>query len=160
MCPNKKKGDKVATAVHDFTEYQTYIEKTGHNFTLTATFDEINPEDYEGLWIPGGRAPEYLRLNHRLIEIVRHFIETNKPLATLCHGPQILVAAGGIQGRKLTCYSACSIELRLAGAEYVEAPVEDAVVDGNIITGVAWPSNPFVLKRFSELLNVTITHNQ
>lgn len=96
MCPNKKKGDKVATAVHDFTEYQTYIEKTGHNFTLTGTFDEINPEDYEGLWIPGGRAPEYLRLNHRLIEIVRHFIETNKPLATLCHGPQILVAAGGI----------------------------------------------------------------
>lgn len=87
VCPNKKKGEKVATAVHDFTEYQTYIEKTGHNFTLTATFDEINPNDYEGLWIPGGRAPEYLRLNHRVIEIVRHFLEANKPLATLCHGP-------------------------------------------------------------------------
>jgi protease I len=159
VCPGKKKGDKVATAVHDFTEYQTYLEKTGHNFTLTATFDEIDATEYDGLWIPGGRAPEYLRMDEKVLSIVKHFMETNKPVGTVCHGPQLLVAVGGLQGRKMTCYPACGVELKLAGADYVQAPVEDAVVDGNLVTGVAWPSNPHVLLKFSELLQVSITHN-
>ena len=118
VCPGKKKGEKIATAVHDFTEYQTYLEKTGHNFTLTATFDDINVNDYDGLWIPGGRAPEYLRMNEEVLNIVKHFMDTQKPVATVCHGPQILVAAGGIQGKKVTCYPACAVELKLAGADY------------------------------------------
>ncbi|CDW77388.1 glutamine amidotransferase [Stylonychia lemnae] len=159
VCPGKSKGEKVATAVHDFVGFQTYTEKQGHNFELNATFDEIYPSDYAGLWIPGGRAPEYLRMNEKVLDLIRHFQEANKPIAAICHGAQLLVALGGLQGRQITCYPACAVELKLAGAQYVDAKVEDAVVDGNIVSGVAWPSNPAVLSQFVKLLGVTITHN-
>lgn len=156
VCPNKKKGEKVATAVHDFLGLQTYSEKEGHKFELSATFEEIDPKEYDGIWIPGGRAPEYLRMDENVLNVVKHFIEAGKPIAAICHGPQILVATGGISGKNLTCYPACSVELQLAGANYLKSEVEDAVVDGNFVTGVAWPSNPAVLRRFVELLGVKI----
>lgn len=119
VCPGKKKGDQIRTAIHNFEGDQTYTEKRGHNFTLNATFDEIDPARYDGLVIPGGRAPEYLRLNPKVLDTIRHFAKANKPIAALCHGPQLLAAAGVIKGRKLNAYPACAPEVELAGGTYV-----------------------------------------
>ncbi len=152
ICPGKKKGDQVRTAIHDFEGDQTYTEKRGHNFTLNATFDEIDPSKYDGLVIPGGRAPEYLRLNARVLDLIRHFAKASKPIAALCHGPQLLAAAGVIKGRKINAYPACAPEVELAGGTYVSVDMMDAVVDGNIVTGPAWPAHPAWLARFLKVL--------
>ncbi|MGB9665545.1 MAG: DJ-1/PfpI family protein, partial [Ignavibacteria bacterium] len=122
VCPGKKAGEKVRTAVHDFEGDQTYSEKPGHNFTLNATFDSVNPADYDALVIPGGRAPEYIRLNPKVIEITKHFIEKNKPIAAICHGAQLLAAAGGVKGRKVSAYPAVGPEVNEAGGEYQDIP--------------------------------------
>ena len=159
VCPDKKAGDKVKTAVHDFEGDQTYSEKPGHNFAITADFDRINPEDYDGLVIPGGRAPEYIRLDERVLEIVRHFAESNKPIAAICHGPQVLAAAGVLKGRKCMAYPAVKPDVVNAGAEWVE-PNEtftNACVDGNLVTAAAWPAHPEWMRKFLELLGVEIT---
>ncbi len=156
VCPDKKGGDFVRTAIHDFEGDQTYSEKRGHNFTLNYTFDKVNPEDYDGLVIPGGRAPEYIRLNKRVLEIVRHFFEANKPVAAICHGAQILAAAGVLKGRKLTAYPAVGPDVVNAGGEYVEVPVHRAVVDGNLVTAPAWPAHPEWLAKFLEVMGAKI----
>ena len=156
VCPDKKAGDIVRTAIHDFEGDQTYTEKRGHNFTLNATFDEIDPADYDGLVLPGGRAPEYIRLNPRVREIARHFMEANKPVAAICHGPQILVAAGTVKGRKLTAYPAVGPDIAAAGGEYVEIPVDQAMVDGNLVTAPAWPAHPDWIGKFLQVLGATI----
>jgi protease I len=156
VCPGKKKGDQVRTAIHDFEGDQTYTEKRGHNFTLNATFDEIDPAQYDGLVIPGGRAPEYLRLNAKVLDIIRHFAKANKPIAALCHGPQLLAAAGVLKGRKLNAYPACAPEVELAGGTYVSVDMSDAVVDGNLVTGPAWPAHPVWLARFLEVLQARL----
>ena len=152
VCPGKKKGDHIRTAIHDFEGDQTYTEKRGHNFTLNATFDEVDPSQYDGLVIPGGRAPEYLRLNPKVLDLIRHFAKANKPIAALCHGPQLLAAAGVIKGRKLNAYPACAPEVELAGGTYVSVDMTDAVVDGNLVTGPAWPAHPVWLARFLKVL--------
>jgi len=156
VCPGKKSGDKVKTAVHDFEGDQTYSEKPGHGFTLNATFDEVNPESYDALVVPGGRAPEYLRLNQRVLDIVRHFNSTNKPIAAVCHGIQILSAAGILDGRKCTAYFACETEVSLSGGEYQHCKPDEAFVDGNLVTAVAWPGHPQWLAEFLKLLGTTI----
>ena len=156
VCPDKKAGDIVRTAIHDFEGDQTYTEKRGHNFTLNATFDEIDPADYDGLVLPGGRAPEYIRLNPRVREIARHFMEANKPVAAICHGPQILVAAGTVKGRKLTAYPAVGPDIAAAGGEYVEIPVDQAMVDGNLVTAPAWPAHPDWIGKFLQVLGANI----
>jgi len=153
VCPGKKKGDQVRTAIHDFEGDQTYTEKRGHNFTLNATFDEINPANYDALVIPGGRAPEYLRLNAKVLDIVRHFDKEGKPIAALCHGPQLLAAAGVLKGRKLNCYPACAPEIGLAGGTFVSLEMTDAMVDGKLVTGPAWPAHPAWLAKFLEVLD-------
>ena len=127
VCPGKKKGEQVRTAIHDFEGDQTYSEKPGHNFTLNATFSEIDAADYDGLVVPGGRAPEYLRLNDKVLDIVRHFDSAGKPIAALCHGAQLLAAAGILRGRKLNCYPACAPEVELAGGTFVKVDFTDAV---------------------------------
>ena len=86
VCPNKKANDQIKTTIHDFEGDQTYTEKPGHNFTLNASFDEVVESTYDALVIPGGRAPEYIRLNPRVIEIVQNFNSANKPIASVCHG--------------------------------------------------------------------------
>jgi protease I len=154
VCPSKKKGDTVRTAIHDFEGDQTYTEKRGHNFTLNATFDAIDAAQYDGLVIPGGRAPEYLRLNAKVLDVIRHFAKSNKPIAALCHGPQLLAAAGVLKGRKLNAYPACAPEVELAGGTYVSVDMTSAVVDGNLVTGPAWPAHPVWLARFLEVLEV------
>src|SRR5690348_14494582 len=130
VCPDKKSGDTVRTAIHDFEGDQTYTEKRGHNFTLNATFAEVKPESYDALVIPGGRAPEYLRLNPQVLATVRHFAEANKPIGAICHAAQILAAAGVIKGRRINAYPACSPEVTLAGAEFVSLDFTDAITDG------------------------------
>ena len=152
VCPDKKKGDQVRTAIHDFEGDQTYTEKRGHNFTLNATFDEVNPASYDALLVPGGRAPEYLRLNPKVLELVRHFDKEGKPIAALCHGPQLLAAAGVLKGRKLNCYPACAPEVGLAGGTFVSLDFTEATVDGNLVTGPAWTAHPAWLAKFLDVL--------
>lgn len=158
VCPGKKAGETVKTAVHDFEGDQTYSEKRGHNFSISHDFDKINPEDYAGLVIPGGRAPEYLRLDPRVIEIVRYFVKANKPLAAICHGPQILVAADVLKGKKATAYPAVKPDVVMAGAEWVEPTpgADNAVVDGMLVTAPAWPAHPAWMARFVEILGGTL----
>ncbi|WP_437201770.1 DJ-1/PfpI family protein [Planctomicrobium sp. SH664] len=157
VCPGKKRGDTVRTAIHDFEGDQTYSEKPGHLFTLNATFTEVQPADYAGLVIPGGRAPEYLRLHEPVLEIVRHFDREQKPIAAVCHGLQILAAAGTLTGRRCTAYPACGPEVQLAGGTYVTCDVTEAVVDGNLVSGPAWPAHPRWIAEFAKLLGATIT---
>jgi protease I len=152
VCPDKKSGDHVHTAIHDFEGDQTYSEKRGHNFTLNANFADINPAQYDALVVPGGRAPEYLRLNARVLDIVRHFSEANKPIAALCHGAQLLAAARVISGKRVNAYPACAPEVELAGGTFVSLAMTDAVVDGNLVTGPAWPAHPAWLAKFLEVL--------
>jgi protease I len=152
VCPDKKAGDKVRTAVHDFEGDQTYTEKRGHDFALNATFADLNVASYDALVIPGGRAPEYLRLNPRVLDIVRYFDKAGKPIAALCHGPQLLAAARVIQGKRVNAYPACAPEVQLAGAEFVSLDITGAVTDGNLVTGPAWPAHPEWLRQFQKVL--------
>jgi protease I len=156
VCPGKKAGDKIRTAIHDFEGDQTYTEKPGHAFALNATFSEAKASDYDALLIPGGRAPEYLRLDARLLTIVREFSAAKKPIAAICHGIQILTAAGVVSGRSLTAYPAVAPEITTAGGKYVAIGVEEAHMDGNLVTAPAWPAHPAWLARFLEVLGTRI----
>jgi protease I len=155
VCPGKKAGEFVATAIHDFEGHQTYTEKPGHRFRLNATFDDVNPVDYDALVIPGGRAPEYLRLDERVLEIVRHFAANEKPIAAVCHGLQILAAAGVVGGRRCQAYPAVKPELEQAGAIWDEpAPgLDNACVDGKLVTAAAWPAHPAWMRAFLKTLD-------
>jgi len=152
VCPHKKKGQFVRTAIHDFEGDQTYSEKPGHNFVLNANFADVKVEDYDGLVIPGGRAPEYLRLNEQVLEMVRYFSKTDKPIAAICHAAQILAAAGVVQGKRVSCYPACSPEVKLAGGTYAAIEVTAAIADGKLVTAPAWPAHPTWLAMFQEVL--------
>ncbi len=156
VCPDKAAGDKVRTAVHDFEGDQTYSEKPGHNFQLNATFAEVAPEAYDALVIPGGRAPEYIRLNPRVLEIVRHFFTANKPVAAICHGAQVLAAAGVLEGRSCSAYPACGPDVSRAGGRYADIPVDAAHVDSNLVTAPAWPAHPSWLAAFMKVLGAKI----
>jgi protease I len=152
VCPNKTAGEFVRTAIHDFEGDQTYSEKRGHNFVLNASFADVKPTEYDGLIIPGGRAPEYLRLNPKVIEIVQHFEEAKKPIAALCHGAQILAAARVIEGKRVSAYPACAPEVEGAGGTYTKLKMDEAATDGNLVSGPAWPAHPAFLAQFQQLL--------
>lgn len=156
VCPDKKAGEIVRTAVHDFEGDQTYSEKPGHNFTLNAAFEEVVAEDYDALVIPGGRAPEYIRLNDKVIEIVQHFAEAKKPIAAICHGAQILIAADVLEGCTCTAYPAVSPDVRYAGGKYMDIAIDQAYTDGNLVTAPAWPAHPQWLAQFLKLLGTRI----
>ena len=156
VCPEKKAGEQVRTAIHDFEGDQTYSEKRGHNFTLNATFSEIKAEEYDALVIPGGRAPEYLRLNEAVIKIVQHFSQTDKPIASICHGAQLLAAAGIIRGKSCSAYPAVGPDVALAGGTYVSIPMDKAHVDGTLVTAPAWPAHPEWLAKFLQVLGTKI----
>ncbi len=156
VCPDKKAGDKVRTAVHDFEGDQTYSEKPGHAFALNASFADVRPEQYDALVIPGGRAPEYLRLNESVLQIVRHFADKKKPIAAICHGAQLLTAAGVLQGRSCSAYPAVAPEVRTCGGRWVDVGYDRAHVDGNLVTAAAWPAHPQWLARFLEVLGSRI----
>lgn len=156
VCPDKKAGEAVRTAVHDFEGDQTYTEKPGHNFSLNASFDEVRAEDYDGLVIPGGRAPEYIRLNDRVLNIVQHFSEAGKPIAAICHGAQVLAAAGVLKGKSCSAYPAVGPDVSTAGGEFIDIPVDKAHRDANLVTAPAWPAHPQWLALFLEVLGTKI----
>ncbi|NMG34000.1 DJ-1/PfpI/YhbO family deglycase/protease [Azoarcus sp. TTM-91] len=158
VCPGKKSGEHIATAIHDFEGDQTYSEKRGHNFTLNASFAEVRAEDYDALVIPGGRGPEYLRLNEQVLAAVRHFFSANKPVAAVCHGAQLLAGARVLEGRRCSAYPACRAEVELAGGKYADIPVDQAVTDGNLVSAPAWPAHPAWLSQFLALLGTRISH--
>jgi len=159
VCPDKRAGDTIATSIHDFEGQQTYSEKRGHNFAVNATFADIDPGSYDALVIPGGRAPEYLRLNARVIEIVQHFFNKNKPVAAICHGAQILAGAGVLNGRTCSAYPACRIEVELAGGTYADIAIDGAVTDGNLVSAPAWPAHPAWIAQFLQVMGTTISHS-
>jgi protease I len=156
VCPDKKAGDQVRTAVHDFEGDQTYSEKRGHNFTLNASFAGTKAEDYDALIIPGGRAPEYIRLNPSVQKVVQHFAEQSKPIAAICHGAQVLAAAGVIAGKVCSAYPAVGPDVNSAGGQYVEIPIDKAHIDGNLVTAPAWPAHPDWLAKFLQVLGTKI----
>jgi protease I len=156
VCPDKKAGEAVKTAIHDFEGDQTYSEKRGHNFSLNATFDEIRAEDYDALVVPGGRAPEYIRLNKRVIEMVRHFASAKKPIASICHGAQLLAAADVLKERSCAAYPAVGPDVSRAGGRYMDIAVDQAHVDGNLVTAPAWPAHPQWLAKFLKVLGTRI----
>lgn len=152
VCPGKKAGESCRTAIHDFEGDQTYSEKPGHNFTLNATFEEVDAAGYDALVIPGGRAPEYLRLNEAVLDVVRHFFQAGKPVAAICHGAQILAAAGVVRERTVSCYPACAPEVKIGGGRFADIGVDQAVTDGNLVTAPAWPAHPQWLAQFLAVL--------
>jgi protease I len=156
VCPGKRKGEVIATAVHDFVGFQTYAETRGHNFVINKTFEDVKLEDYDGLYVCGGRAPEYIRLNKRVIEIVQSFFEKKLPVAAICHGIQVLTPANVLQGRTLTAYPAIGPDITVAGGIYKEVDADKAVVDDNLVTSPAWPGHPAMLKEFYRILGITI----
>lgn len=156
VCPGKKKGEIIATAIHDFVGFQTYAELRGHNFQLNQTFEDINLEDYAGLYICGGRAPEYIRLNEGVLLATKYFFDKNLPVAAICHGIQVLTAAEVLKGRTLTAYPAVGPDIKLAGGVYKEIAADAAITDGNLTTSPAWPGHPAILKEFYKLLNIKI----
>jgi protease I len=156
VCPGKRAGERVKTAIHDFEGDQTYSEKPGHQFTLNASFDDIDASKYDALAIAGGRAPEYLRLDAKVIDLVRHFAQGNKPIAAICHAAQLLAAADVIRGRRISAYPACAPEVKLAGGDYADIPIDAAVTDANFVTAPAWPAHPEWLRQFLVLLGTRI----
>ena len=159
-CPGKESGQVIRTAIHDFEGDQTYSEKRGHNFTLNATFDKIKAEEYDALVLPGGRAPEYLRLNLDVLQAVRHFAEAKKPIASICHGAQLLTAAGVVTGKRISASPACAPEVASAGGQYAAIGMTEAIVDGEFVTAPAWPAHPAWLAKFIEVLNHHFTKRE
>lgn len=158
VCPGKRTGETIATAIHDFEGDQTYSEKRGHNFALNTSFDDVRGEDYDALVIPGGRGPEYLRLDERVIALVRHFFSAGKPVAAVCHGAQLLAGARVLEGRRCSAYPACRADVELAGGRYADIPIDQAVTDGNLVTAPAWPAHPAWIAQFLAVLGTRITH--
>lgn len=156
VCPEREGGESVKTAIHDFRGDQTYLETRGHDFELTHGFDAVDPTDYDALVVPGGRAPEYLRGYDEVLDAVRHFFEADKPVASICHGPQILAAAGVLDGYEMTAYPAVRAEVEAAGCSWVDG----VTTDGNLVTGQAWPDHPEWIAQFLDLLGTEIDHEQ
>lgn len=156
VCPGKKKGDTVKTAIHDFEGDQTFTEKPGHNFTLNYNFEDIVLKDYSGLVIAGGRAPEYLRLNKKILDIVQYFFSANLPVAAICHGIQILTAANVVKGRKLTAYPSVGPEVTIAGGEFQDIPGDGVFVDGNLVTSPGWGAHPNFIRAFLKVMGAKI----
>lgn len=156
VCPDKSEGEKIRTAIHDFEGDQTYSEKPGHNFVLNFTFADVQADSYDALVIPGGRAPEYIRLNPKVLAIVRHFAQANKPIAAVCHGAQVLAAADVLMGKACSAYPAVAPDVNRAGGTYMDIPVDQAYVDGNLVTAPAWPAHPDWLAKFLKVLGTKI----
>ncbi|GAA0200496.1 DJ-1/PfpI family protein [Haladaptatus pallidirubidus] len=156
VCPEKNGDDTIKTAIHDFRGDQTYIETRGHDFALTASFDDIDPADYDALVIPGGRAPEYLRNYGEVIETVQHFDAENKPIAAICHAAQILAAADVIEGRTCSAYPALKTDVEDASGEYYDG----VTTDGNLVTGRDWSDHVEWLSQFLDVLGTTIEHEE
>jgi protease I len=138
------------SVVHDFEPgWDTYTEKPGYRVQADLGLDDVDPTSYHALVLPGGRAPEFLRNKPKAVAIVRHFVEADKPIAANCHGPLLVIAAGGVKGRTLTCYPDLEPDVRAAGGEFVN---RDVVVDGNLVSVRGWPDNGPWMREFVKIL--------
>jgi len=141
------------SVVHDFDPaFETYTEKPGYRVEADFGFDDVDPSSYHGLVLPGGRGPEYLRNRPNAVALVRHFVESGKPIAANCHGPLLVIAAGGVKGRTLTCYPELEPDVRAAGGEFVN---RDVVVDDNLVSVRGWPDNGPWMREFVRLIRAT-----
>jgi protease I len=138
------------SVVHDFEPgVDTYTEKPGYRVQADLGLGEVVPEEYDGLVLPGGRAPEYLRNRESAVAIVRHFLDSGKPIAANCHGPLLILAAGGGRGRTMTAYPELRPDLHSHGAEFVNREV---AIDGPLVTVRGWPDNGPWMREFVRLL--------
>jgi len=158
VCPDKRAGEHIKTAIHDFEGAQTYSEKPGHNFVLNASFADVQADQYDALVLPGGRGPEYLRTHAAVVAMVQHFFESNKPVAAICHAAQLLAGARVLEGRTCSAYPACRAEVELGGGIYADIAVDSAVTQGNLVSAPAWPAHPAWIAQFLTLLGTRITH--
>ena len=156
VCPDKRLGKWSVPQYMILKEIRLTVRKRGHNFALNATFDEVEAKDYHALVIPGGRASEYIRLNKKVLEMVKHFDEENKPIAAICHGPQILTAAGVLKGREMCRISSSSSDIEVAGGKYINLSMDKAHVEGNLVTAPAWPAHPDWLAKLLKVLGAEI----
>jgi intracellular protease, PfpI family len=160
VCPDKKAGDIIATSLHDFEGHQTYTEKLGHYFQLNKTFSEVRPGEYDAVYCAGGRGPEYIRTDKRVQAIVRHFHEAKKPIFTICHGVQILIAVDGVvRGKRVAALGACEPEVILAGGEYVDLSPTEALVDGNMVSAKGWTALAAFIRECLNVLGTKIVHS-
>jgi len=161
VCPDKKAGDILTTSLHDFEGHQTYTEKLGHNFVINKTFAEAEakPEAYDAVYCAGGRGPEYIRTDKRVQAIVRHFHEAKKPIFTICHGVQILIAVDGVvRGKKVAALGACEPEVILAGGTYIDLSPTEAYVDGTMVSAKGWTALAAFMRECLKVLGTEIRH--
>lgn len=159
VCPDKKAGDKIQTSLHDFEGHQTYIERYGHLADINKTFSEVKLEEYDAVYCAGGRGPEYIRTDKRIQAMVRHFHETGKPIFTICHGVQILIAVDGVvKGKRVGALGACEPEVRLAGGTYVDLSPTEALVDGNMVSAKGWTALAAFMRECMKVLGTEIRH--
>ncbi len=156
VSPGKSAGDVVQTAVHDFEGYQTFTEKLGHRFPVSAAFEAVSADAFDALMVPGGRSPEFLREDPAVIALVQAFFAAGKPVACLCHGGQLLTAADVLRGRRVTFYPAIRSEVSAVGGLWQACDWTDAVVDGNLVTAPAWTAHPAWLAAFLRVLGTRI----
>ncbi|MDZ5699812.1 DJ-1/PfpI family protein [Chelativorans sp. M5D2P16] len=160
ICPDKNAGDVIKTSLHDFEGHQTYTEKPGHDFVINKTFSEVRPEEYDAVYCAGGRGPEYIRTDERIQTIVRHFHETDKPIFTICHGVQILIAVDGVlEGKRVGALGACAPEVRLAGGTYVDLSPTEALVDGKMVSAKGWTALAAFMRECLKVLGTEIRHS-
>ncbi len=157
-CPGKQAGQTVITAIHDFEGEQTYSEKRGHNFSINMTWEDVDPSSYDALVLPGGRAPEYLRMHEGVLDVVRHFHAANKPIAAICHAAQLLSAAGVLKGKSCSAYPALKPDVIAAGGIFIEASqhFDNAFTDGNLVSAPAWLAHPAWMAQFLKKLGTKI----
>lgn len=161
VCPDKKAGDVIKTSLHDFEGHQTYTEKLGHDYYVNKTFAEVDPALYDAVYVAGGRGPEYIRIDKRVQDIVRHFHETGKPIFTICHGVQVLIAVDGVvKGKQVAALQYCEPEVRLAGGIYVDVPAAGAHVDGNLVSAKGWPGLAAFMRECLKVLGTEIRHGE
>ena len=161
VCPDKKVGDAIKTSLHDFEGDQTYTEKPGHLYTLNKTFSQAKPEEYDAVYVAGGRGPEYIRIDTRVQDIVRHFHETGKPIFTICHGVQVLISVDGVvKGKRVAALQYCEPEVRLAGGTYVDVEPTGACVDGNLVSAKGWPGLAAFIRECLKVLGTEIHHGE
>ncbi len=159
VCPDKKAGQILHTSLHDFEGHQTYTEKLGHNYILNKTFADVDPAEYDAVYAAGGRGPEYIRIDKRVQAIVRHFHESDKPIFTICHGVQVLMAVDGvIRGKRVAALQYCEPEVTAVGGIYVDVPPTGAHVDGKLVSAKGWPGLAAFMRECLKVLGTEIRH--
>jgi protease I len=161
VCPDKRKGDILKTSLHDFEGDQSYTEKPGHNYILNKTFSEVKLADYDAVYVAGGRGPEYIRIDKRIQDIIRHFHEADKPIFSICHGVQVLIAVDGVvRGKEVAALQYCEPEVTLAGGKYIDVPPEGAHVDGKLVSAKGWPGLAAFMRECLKVLGTEVHHGE